>query len=88
MAAREESSARDFQSSAAREGLKIVLFRSKKSGEEFIANDSEHIAVLFRSITSGDESRKSSRRSRQSGQDFPKSLSGFRFVRHESSASG
>jgi len=40
--------------------LKIVLFRSKKSGDEFIVNDCESSAVLFEFIASDDESRKSS----------------------------
>jgi hypothetical protein len=68
--------------------LKVVLLRSKKSEPGFIANGSESSAVLLRSIGSGDEFKKSSRRSGKSGEEFPKARSGFRFVRHESSASG
>jgi len=62
-AACEESSARHFQSSLAREGFHFVLFRSEKSKTEFLASDSESAAVLFRSITSSDEFEKSSGRS-------------------------
>jgi len=40
--------------------LKIVLFRSRKSKSEFIANNFESSAVLFRFITSDDEFKKSS----------------------------
>jgi len=39
--------------------LQIVLFRSKKNSHEFIANDCEFSAVLFRFITSDDEFKKS-----------------------------
>ena len=88
MAAREESQARHSQSSAAREVFRLARLRSKKSDHDFIASDSRFSAARFPSITSGDEFKKSDGRFEERSQDFEKSLSGSRFVRDESSASG
>jgi hypothetical protein len=85
---RGESSARHFESTAARDGFKIVLFGFKKSSEGFIANDSQFSAVFFGFITSSDESKKSSRRFKKSSERFSKSLGGITFVLLESSANG
>ena len=63
-------------------------FSIENYGDESIANDSGSSVVLFRSITSGDEFRKSGYRSITSGDRSRKSDSGVSFVREESSASG
>jgi len=52
---RDESFASHVQSSAARERFTLVLFRSKRSSDRFIANDDEFNAVLGRFIASDDE---------------------------------
>jgi hypothetical protein len=79
--ARDDFSASNVQPSAARDRFPFVLFRSKKSSYQFIANDGEFTAVRGRFIASDDELEESTGRLKKNDDEFVAVLFRIPFVR-------